>query len=85
MEIDLNSHAYLEVINEVGKLEVNFKLKIKEEPINDAIDPAPSGIGIDPGVIIGISLAVLIFIAVLVGFTVWYCKSHQFLCFAQEG
>ena len=85
MEIDLNSHAYLEVINEVGKLEVNFKLKIKEEPIIDPIDPVSPGTRIDPGVIIGISLAGLIFVAVLVGFTVWYCKSHQFLCFAQEG
>ena len=85
MEIDLNSHAYLEVINEVGKLEVNFKLKIKEEPIIDLIDAVHPGYGIDSGVIIGISLAGLIFVAVLVGFTVWYCKSHQFLCFAQEG
>ena len=40
-------------------------MKIKEEPIIDTIDPEPPGIGIDPGVIIGISLAGLIFVAVL--------------------
>jgi len=85
LEIDLNSHVYLEVVNDVGSTNFDLKLKIKEDPIDEppVVVPVP-GSGPDAGVIVGISLACLIFISVLVGFTIWYCKKYQFLCFAQS-
>ena len=56
-----------------------FKITMDPE-----IGPEPENWGPDVGVIVGISLASLILISVVLGFTLWYCKNNQFLCFAQK-
>ena len=85
LEEDLRSHAYLEVINEVGTAKFQLTiLRKKPDPIDDNPEnPENQGIGI--GVIIAISLACLIFAAALAGFTVWFLRTKQLLCFAQKG
>lgn len=78
---DLLSHAYLEVVNEVGP--ASFNLAIQKKP--EIVEPIPvEPSGINAGVIIGICVASLIFITVLVGFSVWYCQKQQLLCFTQS-
>ena len=52
--------------------------------MDPGIGPEQENWGPDVGVIVGISLASLILISVILGFTLWYCRNNQFLCFAQK-
>jgi hypothetical protein len=87
---DLTTHAYLEVINDLGTSRVPFQLVLKipkptgrPDYADDDDDTDQNGGGMSLGLIIGIVLAVLV-VGTGIGFSIWYCKAKGLLCFAPQ-